>query len=234
MTTAVATRSVGTPWLAATAIVLSFAAGATDAFAFLRLGGIFTANMTGNLVLIGLTERPGYLNTLFGAIIAVLVFAATVYAAHRIARPGGGLRRGLVIVLAATLLAQIAVLIGWIVSPQPLQLAIQGLLIAFSAIAMAGQTSVSKRVEKHSGVTTTFVTGTITSLMGDFADRTPQDRGIRIGVIFALTRGALSGSLLIGVNPTFGAVLPLVPSLIGLVLITRMPPATTAARSEAL
>ena len=171
MTTVVVTRSVGTPWLAATAIVLSFAAGATDAFAFLRLGGIFTANMTGNLVLIGLTERPGYLNTLFGAIIAVLVFAATVYVAHRIARPGATLRRGLLIVLGATLLAQVAVLIGWIVSPQPLELAIQGLLIAFSAIAMAGQTSVSKRVEKHSGVTTTFVTGTITSLMGDFADR---------------------------------------------------------------
>lgn len=38
-------------------LFLSFGAGATDAFAFLALGGIFTANMTGNLVLVGLVGR---------------------------------------------------------------------------------------------------------------------------------------------------------------------------------
>ena len=48
-------------------LVLSFAAGAADAFAFLLLGGIFTANMTGNLILAGLPTRPGYMSVLMGA-----------------------------------------------------------------------------------------------------------------------------------------------------------------------
>ena len=51
--------------------MLSFGAGATDAFAFLALGGIFTANMTGNLVLVGLVGRDDYLASLVGAAIAI-------------------------------------------------------------------------------------------------------------------------------------------------------------------
>src|SRR5690349_2196820 len=127
------------------AVVLSLGAGATDAFAFLALGGIFTANMTGNLGLTTLFQRPGYATALAGALVALAVFAAALAAGFRMKRvlgPAAGL--------------QALVLAGWLAHvPHPA-------LIACSAAAMALQTVAGKRA--FDGVTTTFVTGTLTSL----------------------------------------------------------------------
>jgi uncharacterized membrane protein YoaK (UPF0700 family) len=211
------------PQLTGIAVVLSFAAGATDAFAFLQFGGIFTANMTGNMILAGLFERPDSANTLVGASVAVVFFAAGVFISLRIARPGRTLRRGLLIVLTATVLAQVVVLIGWLLNPHPTELLVLAALIAPSALGMAGQTSVARRIERRSGVTTTFMTGTLTSLMAGFADRKTQDSGIRIGAIVALVLGAVCAALLMSVEPALGAALPLLPSVIGLVLLAKLP-----------
>lgn len=209
--------------LSAMAIALSFAAGATDAFAFLQLGGIFTANMTGNLILVGLTQRPGYLTTLMLASIAIVVFAAAVYFSLRVARPEGPGRRGLVTVLTTAFVAQLAVFIGWILNPTAPTTIVLAVLVALSAVAMGGQTAVSRRVQTRSGITTTFVTGTLTNLMASFADRDTDDRGIRTAVILALVAGALYGSLLVGVNPALGAASPLPPALVGLILLAITP-----------
>ncbi|QAY73064.1 DUF1275 domain-containing protein [Agromyces protaetiae] len=203
----------------AVAVVLSFAAGATDAFAFLLLGGIFTANMTGNLVLAGLVERAGYPMVVVGASVAIVAFAVGVYGAIRIAKPSAVPSSRLVVVLAITSALQAAVLVGWLVSPHPLPVMMQVAMIALSALAMAGQTGVARRIEPRSGVTTTFVTGTLTNLMADFADRKPQAAGVRVSVILALVAGALCGALLVGVHPALGAALPLVPSLAGLAIL---------------
>ena len=209
--------------LSAMAIALSFAAGATDAFAFLQLGGIFTANMTGNLILVGLTQRPGYLTTLMLASIAIVVFAAAVYFSLRVARPEGPGRRGLVTVLTTAFVAQLAVFIGWILNPTAPTTIVLAVLVALSAVAMGGQTAVSRRVQTRSGITTTFVTGTLTNLMASFADRDPNDRGIRTAVIFALVAGALYGSILVGISPALGAASPLPPALVGLILLAITP-----------
>lgn len=204
--------------LRTTAIVLSFAAGATDAFAFLLLGGVFTANMTGNLVLAGLTERPGYPAMLIGIVVAIVVFAAGLYASFAIARPAAPTGR-LLLVLSLGTVAQAAVLAGWVLIPRTAGMVGQAPLIALSSFAMAAQTAVSKRSETRSGVSTTYVTGTITSLVADFADARMQDAGTRIGVIVALVAGALCGSLLIGVTPTLGAALPILPAVLAIALM---------------
>ena len=204
--------------LRATAITPSYAAGATDAFAFLLLGGIFTANMTGNLVLAGLTQRPGYSAMLVGIVIALAAFSLGLYTSFAIARPRPPVSRLVTVQLLGTL-AQIAVLLGWIWSPVGMGVAREVMLIALSAFAMAAQTVVSKRLEGHSGVSTTYVTGTITSLIADFADSKSQDSFTRIGVIAALVVGALSGSLLINVAPALGAALPILPAAGGVTLL---------------
>ncbi|MCS5736126.1 YoaK family protein [Herbiconiux daphne] len=204
--------------LAAVALVLSFAAGATDAFAFLLLGGVFTANMTGNLVLAGLTQRPNYPSMIVGVVIAIIAFVIGLYVALKIARPRPSPAR-LVIVLALGLAAQVAVLIGWILAPDRSNMLDQAPLIALSGFAMAVQTGVSKRIESRSGVSTTYVTGTITSLVSDFADKKPQAGFTRIGVVVALVIGALCGSLAMTVSTTLGAALPVVPAALGLVLV---------------
>lgn len=198
--------------MALVAVVLAFAAGATDAFAFLQLSGVFTANMTGNLILSGLVDRPGYGSTIAGIITAIVVFAATLFLALRFMPLDTPTDRTVILlVFAAT--TQAAIFGMWAVHPGVTSTTTVVALIALSTIAMACQTAVAKRIDGASGVTTTYVTGTITSLMADAADRKPQPVGIRLGVIAALVLGALSGAVLIHTDPLYGAGLPILPAL---------------------
>ena len=199
------------------AVVLAFAAGATDAFAFLQLSGVFTANMTGNLVLGGLIDRAGYGSTLAGIITAIVVFAVTLFLALRF-MPLDAPTVRTVILLVFAAIAQAAIFGMWAVHPGTASTTTVVALIGLSTIAMACQTAVAKRIDGASGVTTTYVTGTITSLMADAADRKPQPVGIRLGVIAALVLGALGGAVLIHADPLYGAALPILPAITAAVL----------------
>ncbi|WP_243231025.1 DUF1275 family protein [Microbacterium sp. CIAB417] len=186
-------------------VVLAFAAGATDAFAFLQLNGVFTANMTGNLILAGLINRPDYGTAIAGIIAAILVFAATVFLATRYAAPGRAWRP--VVLLAISGVAQTTVLLLWAFGATGV--GVMGVaLVSLSTVAMACQTSVARRIDTASGVTTTYVTGTLTNLMADAAECKPQQAGIRIGVILALVAGALAGAVLLHLDTVYGAALP--------------------------
>jgi len=208
--------STGTP---AVAVVLSFAAGATDAFAFLQLGGIFTANMTGNLILVGLFHRPNYTTTLIGATLAVIVFAVVAYLGFRLTLARTGPSRDARLLLIAATIAQLAVLAGYAVADRPLGRALLCVFIALSAVAMACQTVIGRTFEAKSGVTTTFVTGTLTSLMQSLANGRTEFRTVRVLSILALVAGASAGALAIAADPLLGAALPLVPSVVALALL---------------
>lgn len=203
--------------LAAIALVLSFAAGATDGFAFLLLGGVFTANMTGNLVLAGLVQREDYPSTIVGIAAALAAFVVGVYLALRLTREAR--RAHLAGALAVGMAAQAAVLVGWLLFPHPLDLVATTTLLVPSAVAMAAQTAVSKRVEVRSGVSTTYVTGTITSIAADLADGRPQDLFTRVGVLVSLVAGALCAGLLMLVAPAAAAALPVAAGGVGLALL---------------
>jgi uncharacterized membrane protein YoaK (UPF0700 family) len=161
MATTVASERAFAPVHAVVAITLSLAAGATDAFAFQALGGIFTANMTGNLVLTTLFQRPGYAGSLVGALVAIAVFAAALAAGFELTRAAP--RGRVVSLLGAATGLQALVLVGWLRHGPDTALALQCALVACSAGAMALQTVVGRRVSSFAGVTTTYVTGTITA-----------------------------------------------------------------------
>ncbi|CAN5352557.1 YoaK family protein [soil metagenome] len=194
-------------------IILSFGAGATDAFAFLLLGGIFTANMTGNLILVGLVQRPDYLATLLGASVAIIVFIGALLIAFRLTvRRNGDDAHGphprVLRLLALAAAAQTIVLLAWVALGGQAALAPQVVLVALSAVAMATQTVVSKRVSSMSGVTTTYVTGTLTSVMQDIAEGKTGGRAVRIVSVLALVAGAFAGAVSIVLSPTLGPVVP--------------------------
>ncbi|WSB57801.1 DUF1275 family protein [Streptomyces cellulosae] len=188
--------------LAVTAALLSYAAGAGDAFAFTELGGVFTANMTGSLVLSGLTGRPGY-----GALVAataLAAFLAAVYAASRAAPKGPGPRwGGIRAVLVAVVALDLTVLALKSVAPAP-GTALRLLSLAASAAAMGGQTAAAKRAAGSSGVTTTFVTGTLTSLAQDAADGSSRHAAVRVGAVVMLFLGALTASGAMAVDARLG------------------------------
>lgn len=215
-------------------IILSFGAGATDAFAFLLLGGIFTANMTGNLILVGLVERPDYFATLLGACVAIIVFSGALLLAFRLTvrRAGDDAHDPhprVLRVLGVAAAAQTVVLVAWVALGGHAALAAQVALVALSAVAMATQTVVSKRVSSMSGVTTTYVTGTLTSVMQDIAEGNPGGRVVRILSVLALVAGAFAGALSIVLSPTWG---PVVPWLALIVAMGITIPAVRAARAQ--
>lgn len=191
-------------------VALSFAAGATDAFAFLALNSVFTANMTGNLILVGLFQRPHFAATLIGAGGAVLVFALALYVGFRLTRVPSGSRPGFgPLIGAAGFQALTAAL--WLASRQSPALPIILVLIALSCIAMALQTVAAKRMGADRSISTTFATGTMTGLMQDLADGVPGEVRLRLLIVLAVPAGALLGAALMHAAP---ALTPAAPTLI--------------------
>lgn len=199
-------------------VVLSFGSGATDAFAFLALGGVFTANMTGNLVLAGLVGRPQYLATLLTATLAVLAFAAAMYVGFRVTRTASPRR-----LLVAVGIVQAAVLVLWIVVDGPAGLALTSTMIVLSAVAMGWHTVLGRRLSSRAGLTTTFVTGTLAAVMQDLAEGRREARPLRLLSIAALVLGSFGGALVLLGAPRVGPVLPVIAALVALLLLRRSP-----------
>lgn len=182
-------------------LVLSFAAGAADAFAFLLLGGIFTANMTGNLILAGLPTRAGYPSVLMGAAVAVAAFSVAVYGGFRLQSK----HSRVLTVLSVAGGIQVLVAGLWLASGLRAVQAFQLLVIALAAAALGLQTVAGRTVSGNTGITTTFATGTITASMKALALReSDRQLPVRLGSVAALTCGALVGSAFIAIAPPLG------------------------------
>ncbi len=186
-------------------LLLSFGSGAADAFAFLALGGIFTANMTGNLILTGMFIRPGFPLVLLSAVVAIVVFTVVLYAAFRLTAAGTGipvrpecLRRRLVIPSVAI---QALVVVAWIVAPGTRGTIEQCGVLALSAAALALQTVAAKKLSDVAGVTTTYVTGTLTTTMEALAERNATGQRVRVLSILALPAGAVTATAALMVQP---------------------------------
>ncbi|WSN30938.1 DUF1275 domain-containing protein [Streptomyces uncialis] len=208
----------------ALALLLTVAAGATDALAYLGLGGVFTANMTGNLVLLGIAGSHGADLHVARAAAATLAFAAGLVLAFRVTRdlPAGALwPRRITLTLTVGLLCQVAFLAGWAaVDAEPSE-EWDVALVALSALAMGVQTACARRVAL-AGITTTFVTGTLTSIAESAAHGSARHVPRRLAVLLALVVGALAGALLLRYAPITAAVLPAALVALTLVLGTRL------------
>ena len=190
-------------------VLLSFATGATDGFAFLALGGIFTANMTGNLVLLALFHRSAWVHTAIGATAAILTFALALGLAFHISGPRRSLDGGVVKLLGIAFSLQLATFLVWHVDGGVAPtFALQVAVIALSSAAMAVQTAAARRAGDDRSISTTFVTGTLAGLMQDIADGVPGERWLRFWILLALPAGALASALVMVNHPGWGALLP--------------------------
>ncbi|MCO4696684.1 hypothetical protein LRR80_02744 [Streptomyces sp. RO-S4] len=207
--------------LGVVAALLSYAAGAGDAFAFVELGGVFTANMTGSLVLSGLTSRPGYGSLVSGAAVALAAFLIAVYVASRATpkRPQAQWSR-IRAVLVAVVALDLLVLILKSASSTP-GTALRLVMLAVSAAAMGSQTAAAKRAVGGSGVTTTFVTGTMTSLAQDAADGSTRHAVVRVGVVVMLFLGALTASGAMAIDARLGPAVAAVGTTVAILALPR-------------
>lgn len=211
-------------------IVLALAGGAVDAISFLGLGGAFSANMTGNVVLLGAAAGKGFDEALLRSGAALAGYVVGVYVAARAVRTIGGERlaagelwpgwmtRGLVVVA----LLECIVLAGWLASDGQPSVAGEAMLLAVFALAMGAQAALAHRLGL-SGVTTTYVTGTLTGFLGELATDSggTRNRLQRLSMVLALFIGAALAALLVFQARELAAFLPPLLTVAAVVLAVR-------------
>ena len=141
-------------------LLLTGAAGYVDAVSYLALGRVFTANMTGNTVLFGLAlvEADGGAIVRTAVALAAFVAGAALGAwlVHRIEDGPSQWPRGVTIALGAE-----CVLLAALAADRSAMLVGR---VALAALAMGVQSAAARRLDVF-GIATTFITGTLTSLV---------------------------------------------------------------------
>ncbi|HQX52053.1 MAG TPA: YoaK family protein [Planctomycetaceae bacterium] len=149
-------------------LVLAFTAGYIDALSYLGLGRVFTANMTGNTVLLGIALAQFDGDAIARAGLALAGFVAGAAAGAWIVERDHSdslwpWSVTLSLILESLLLLAFAAV--WYVAQDPLASATTtAALIVLSALAMGVQSAAVRRLE-ITGIATTYLTGTLTNLV---------------------------------------------------------------------
>ncbi len=200
-------------------VALTFAAGSVDAVVFLRLD-VFTAVMTGNLVLLGLAIGQGAFRNALRSLVALAAYAGGVFAAARLvgATPRDSVWPAHVTrALAIELGLHVAFLAGWVLTDARPDGVAAGSLIAVSGAAMGIQAATARTLAPS--MSTTYVTGTLTALLGELSalGALGPDSRRRVTIVVALLLGAVSGALLLASVPVLAPALAVV--VIGAVVL---------------
>jgi uncharacterized membrane protein YoaK (UPF0700 family) len=206
-------------------VTLAVVSGATDAIGFLALGGAFTSVMTGNMVLLGVSISQGDGGRAASSVGAILAFIAGAALGARVAgTPREADRlwpRAVTVGLLVELGFMAAYAVGWWVtggSPGP---GVAFALLLATAIALGIQSSTVQRFGV-SGLSTTYMTGTLTTVV----IRLATGRGVKevwhsVEVLLGLIAGAVAGTVLVRLAPLSAPILQLAV-LGGVVLIGAM------------
>lgn len=148
-------------------LTLTFSTGVVDAVGYLGLDRVFTGNMTGNVVLLGMAVAGGTSLPIVRPALALAFFMLGAACAGRTLRraPEGWSRRTTVVLLTLALgLWSLVVFAG--VAPVQGNEAYGSIVTSALALLMGAQAAAAKRL-KVAEITTVVVTSTITGLASD-------------------------------------------------------------------
>jgi uncharacterized membrane protein YoaK (UPF0700 family) len=196
-----AVRSIRHP-LARALLVMTFSTGLVDAVSYLGLGRVFTANMTGNVVLLGfgiagsaglpvVAPLVSLCAFLVGAVIGGrLAEGIEDHHAERVARALG----------IETALILVAVIVAAATDVKPSHVTGDS-VIALLALAMGVRNATVRRLGVPD-LTTTVLTMTLTGLAAEspFAGGSGQGSVRRIAAVLAMLCGAVAGALLLKIS----------------------------------
>jgi uncharacterized membrane protein YoaK (UPF0700 family) len=186
-------------------VLLTLTTGAVDASCFLHLGNVFSSVITGNLVLLGLSAAAVRATLALHSGVALAGYSAGVLTGAPIAARRAASEAAWPPSVTVTLLVEFAVLaafsVGWeITGPHPGGTA-QLLLIAGLACGMGIQ---SAAVRQLGGMSTTYLTGTLTAVVAGLVTGNRQPGLARsVGVLAAIVAGATMGGLVTGRAPAW-------------------------------
>jgi uncharacterized membrane protein YoaK (UPF0700 family) len=199
-------------------LALSFAAGYVDALSYLGLGRVFTANMTGNTVLLAISLAQ--LDAAAGVRSSVALggfLGGAALGAWIVERDGaeGVWPRAVTLALSVEAFILCMFAAAWQLvgdTPATFPLAV---LIALSALAMGVQSAAIRRLEV-SGIATTYITGTLTHLAARFMRPTPQNsnshvrHGILLGAVWIVYfSGAAAAAIDLRLSSLLAQLLPI-------------------------
>ena len=175
-------------------VCLTVVTGLVDAFSYLRLGHVFVANMTGNVVFLGFALAGVGEISILASLLAVLAFLLGAAVGGRWAA-GRAVHRGHLLGAATTVQAGVVLVAAVIATTAGVQGSpVRLLLIGLLGLAMGGQNAAVRRLSVPD-LTTTVLTLTVTGLV---ADTTPQSvRTRRVVSVLAMLAGALIGGVLL-------------------------------------
>jgi uncharacterized membrane protein YoaK (UPF0700 family) len=180
-------------------LVLTMVTGLVDAVSYLKLGHVFVANMTGNVVFLGFAVAGGADFSLPASIAAIAAFLAGALAGGRLGSRIGQ-HRGRYLAVATYI--EIA-LVGAAFAVSTIAAGVernftQYALIVLLALAMGLQNAAARRLAVPD-LTTTVLTLTLTGLAADssLAGGNAPNVGRRLLAVATMFAGALIGAILV-------------------------------------
>jgi uncharacterized membrane protein YoaK (UPF0700 family) len=178
--------------------LLTVISGVVDAVSFLGLGQVFTANMTGNVLLLGFAAAGASGFSAVAGVVSLLAFLiGAALSGLLYHREGGGRRWFLVEMVAESLLLAAAATIAFVAAVSETSDS-RFLVILVLALAMGGRNA-TVRLLAIPEMTTTLMTAALTGLAIDsrLAGGTGVLTRTRLASVLAIVLGALIGALLV-------------------------------------
>ncbi|WP_226961504.1 MULTISPECIES: YoaK family protein [Streptomyces] len=182
-------------------VALTFVTGVVDAVGFLGLDRVFTGNMTGNIVILGMGAAGADELPVLGPSLALVAFAGGALVAGLALRGRAkGWGTGVTVLLAAQTVVLVALAVALALVGEEPGTPAQLSIAAGTAAAMGSQAAVARRIGVPE-MTTVVVTSTLTTLaaeslprggLASFANR-------RTAAILAIFLGAVVGAVLLRV-----------------------------------
>jgi uncharacterized membrane protein YoaK (UPF0700 family) len=201
-------------------LALTFSTGTVDAVGYLGLDHVFTGNMTGNVVLLGMGLVGAAQISIVGSIIALGLFAIGAISAGRVLRgsPVGWTTRSTWLFVSVGIivaLSGVAILLAGDHVNSALTYAATGAL-GFSMGMQAG----TARHLAVKDVTTVVITSTLAGLAFDsrLGGGSGQQWPRRLAAVALIGLGAMAGALLLRIHPSLGLALSALISLVVAVL----------------
>jgi uncharacterized membrane protein YoaK (UPF0700 family) len=206
-------------------VLLAVNSGATDAIGFVALGGAFTSVMTGNMILLGIAAPTRDSSLAIRSALAIVLFMAGSFVGARIARTPQTADpvwpRPVGRALGVELVLLLLVAAGWWATGGHPSGLVQPFLLGAAAVALGLQSSAILRFGV-SGLSTTYMTGTLTTLVAALAyGRHPRNVLPSAQIIGGLVAGAAAAALLIAHAPLAVPLLQVLPVALALVAAPR-------------
>jgi uncharacterized membrane protein YoaK (UPF0700 family) len=194
-------------------VLLTFVTGAVDAIGFTRLGGVFTSVMTGNMVLLGVSAGKGDVSLAIHTGVAFIAFVLGGLAGARVARHATKDQDFWPRPILTALVLELGVLgvfaIWWeSVAGAPTGAA-QYAMLGVNAVALGIQSAAVLRFG-ISGLSTTYLTGTLTQLVASLTKRQEPVHGRNVVILLALIIGAGLGASVALYVPRLAPAVPIV------------------------